>query len=307
MRDQYTIKVRIPATTANCGPGFDTIGMACTLYNEMELSLTERTGLVLEVHGEGKGLIPENETNMAVQAVRRVLTKVGCHLPGIKMKMYNRIPLARGLGSSAAAIVGGLVAANAVTGGQLSREEILDLACQLEGHPDNVAPALYGGVTVAIMVDSTTKILPVPAPQDLFLTAVIPSFRLSTKRARQVLPRKIPLTDAVYNIGRAAMLVGALTTGRWEYLRYAFFDRLHHPYRRALIPGMDDVFAAALSAGAVGVTISGAGPTIMAFSQGQRNDLGAAMVAAFARHGISAQALTLSVAPSGATVVMNGH
>lgn len=298
----YHAKVSVPATTANCGPGFDAIGMACTMYNDMELILTEQPELVLTVEGEGRGLIPTDETNIAVQAVRRVLAMVACSRPGIRLHMYNRIPLARGLGSSAAAIVGGLVAANAATGGQLTGEQLLDLAHQLEGHPDNVAPALYGGITVTVVVDGSAKILRLEAPHDLCLTAAIPAFRLSTKRARQVLPKRIPMADAVYNVSRAAMLVGALATGQWELLRYAFFDRLHHPYRQRLIPGLADVFAAALAAGALGATISGAGPTVMAFSRGPAAAIGPAMVEAFTRHNIGAQAVTMSVAPHGVVI-----
>lgn len=298
----YHAKASVPATTANCGPGFDVIGMACTLYNDLELTLTERQELVVNVAGEGRGLIPADEANIAVQAIRRVLAQVACPRCGIRLDMYNRIPLARGLGSSAAAIVGGLAAANAATGGQLTREQLLDLAHQLEGHPDNVAPALYGGITVTVVEDGAAKILQIPAPQDLCLTAAVPAFHLSTQRARKVLPGRVPLRDAVYNVGRAAMLIGALATGQWGLLPLAFSDRLHHPYRERLIPGLAEVFAAARNAGALGVAISGAGPTVMAFSRGPSAAVGPAMVEAFARYRIRAQAVTLAVEPRGTVI-----
>ena len=146
-----TVKVRVPGTTANCGPGFDAVGIACTIYNELELTLSRKGSLVIEIQGEGTEMIPTDEKNIVWQVIQIVLKKVGKEYQGIHIKMVNQIPLSRGLGSSAAAIVAGLVAANVATGTTLNNDELLDMATAIEGHPDNVAPALFGGITTSVM------------------------------------------------------------------------------------------------------------------------------------------------------------
>lgn len=304
MSNKCCVRVRIPATTANCGPGFDTLGIACTLYNEVELELTGAAGFAqIHVTGDGSDTLPTNERNLVLRSVRTVLDKVGEKQTGIRLSLLNAIPLSRGLGSSSAAIVGGLIAANAIVGKPFNQAEILDMATVMEGHPDNVAPALYGGFTISVMQDAQVHCLRLPLPRELKLVVCIPDFRLSTHKARQAIPSSVPHKDAVYNVSRAALLVGALAGGRLEYLSEALGDKLHQPYRAPLIPGMLQVFAAGKKAGALGVAMSGAGPSLMAYTVERPEAVGEAMVAAFAAEKIMSRYLCLDVDYEGAKVV----
>ncbi|SMC56986.1 homoserine kinase [Sporomusa malonica] len=298
-----TVKIRVPGTTANCGPGFDAVGIACTIYNDLELTLSDQGGISLEVAGEGAGAIPADASNVVVKAIQMVLTKTGYPANGIKLNMVNNIPLARGLGSSAAAIVGGLVAANELTGNRLTKEEILDMATAIEGHPDNVAPAIFGGITVSIMDSGTAKYLRFLPPKNFSMVAVIPEFNLSTKAARKVLPDSVPFADAVFNVSRTALLIGALCTGELKLLLHALEDRLHQPYREQLIPGMAQVLAAARQAGALGAALSGAGPCLLAFTADNSDEIGQAMVKAFNIHKVDARYQLLQIDTQGAIIV----
>jgi homoserine kinase len=298
-----TVKVRVPGSTANCGPGFDSLGIACTIYNQMTLTLSERPGLSVEVAGEGRGAIPTDDRNIALRAVQMLLGQVKQYYPGISITMDNNIPLARGLGSSAAAIVAGLVAANAACGGRLDRQQLLALATELEGHPDNVAPALFGGITISTMYGARPYSLRFLPPAPLTLVVAVPEFGLSTRAARQVLPKTVPFQDAVFNVSRSAMLVGALCQGEYDFLRYAFEDRLHQPYRARLIPGMAEVLQAAVGSGALGAVLSGAGPCLVAFTQNGPDAVGRAMVSAFARHQVKSGYLALNIDSDGAKVI----
>ena len=304
MRNNRQVRVRIPATTANCGPGFDTLGIACTLYNEVVLELAGPAGQVeISVSGDGADTLPTNSRNLVLRAVRTVLDKVGETQTGIRLSLVNAIPLSRGLGSSSAAIVGGLVAANAIVGNRFNQAEILDMATEMEGHPDNVAPALYGGFTISVMAGGQVTCLRLPLPQQLKLVVCIPEFRLSTHKARQAIPAMVPHKDAVFNVSRAALLVGALASGKLECLGEALNDKLHQPYRASLIPGMPEVFAAGRAAGALGVAISGAGPSLMAYTAERPQAVGEAMVAAFAAKQIVSRYLCLDIDYEGAKVV----
>lgn len=299
-----TVKVRVPGTTANCGPGFDTLGIACSIYNELTLTLQAQGGLTIEISGEGRGQIPADESNIAYQAAEAVLRRVGAHYDGIAIAMHNNIPLARGLGSSAAAIVAGLAAANAATGGTLSREELLAMATAMEGHPDNVAPALLGGITVSMMCDDVPKSLRFETATPLKLVVAVPQFGLATKVAREALPETVPFGDAVFNVSRTALLTAALCRGEPEFLKYAFADRLHQPYRQKLVPGLAEVLAAAVEAGAVGSALSGAGPCVVAFALTGETAIGRAMTAAFNQSGVQAEYLVLDIDSHGAKVAI---
>ncbi len=298
-----TVKVRVPGTTANCGPGFDAVGIACTIYNDLELTVTQDTGISLEVTGEGAGAIPADGSNVVVKAIAMVMEKTGQQFQGIKLKMINQIPLARGLGSSAAAIVGGLVAANELTGNRLSRTDLLDMATAIEGHPDNVAPAIFGGITVSIMDSGHARYLRFLPPVDFSMVAVIPEFNLSTRAARKVLPPTVPFADAVFNVSRTALLIGALATGELKLLLHALEDRLLQPYRQQLIPGMAQVLAAARQAGALGAALSGAGPCLLAYTAENSDEVGQAMVKAFAIHKVKAKYQVLQIDRQGAIIL----
>lgn len=294
------VKIRVPGTTANCGPGFDAMGIACTIYNELELTLSNEGGITLEVIGEGAGAIPADNSNIVVKAIKMVLAKTGHNYQGIKLKLTNNIPLARGLGSSAAAIVGGLIAANELTGNTLTKENILDMATAIEGHPDNVAPAIFGGITISILASGNTQYLRFLPPNDFSMVVVIPSFNLSTRAARKVLPDSVPFSDAVFNVGRTALLVGALCCGELKLLSSALEDRLHQSYREKLIPGMAQVLSSARQAGALGAALSGAGPCLIAFTSSNSEEVGQAMVKAFRIHNVEAKFHILNIDTQGA-------
>lgn len=304
-----SVKVRVPGTSANCGPGFDSIGVACTIYNDLELTLLPDEHLEITVEGEGADNIPLNSRNMVWRAIQLLLKRAHRfrEYPGAAIRMVNRIPLSRGLGSSAAAIVAGLKAANVLLENPFSRRELLQLATDMEGHPDNVAPALLGGFTVSLLHQRRAESFSFLPRLPLKLVVAIPSFHLSTRLARNALPKTVPLADAVFNVSRAALLVGALIKGNIRFLRHAFDDALHQPYRAELIPGMYDVMEAAKKAGALGAAMSGAGPCLMAYTLGEEAAIGDAMVHAFRAHEIEARCLLLDIERRGAHIVKEEH
>ena len=300
-----TIRVRVPGTSANCGPGFDAIGVACTIYNDLELTLKGEEGLVIEIEGEGAANIPADERNIVLRAIRTILKRAHREdeVKGFHIRMTNHIPLSRGLGSSAAAIVAGLKAANALLGNRFSRRELLQMATNIEGHPDNVAPAIFGGFTISVVTRGRVECFSLMPRMPLKLVVAVPEFSLSTRLARSVLPEQVKMKDAVFNLSRAALLVAALTKGQPRFLRNAFADALHQPYREKLIPGMKDVFRAACRAGALGASLSGAGPCLIAYTLENEEAVGQAMVEAFQEHEIEAHALQLSLDAHGARIL----
>ena len=307
MRER-TIRVRVPATSANLGPGFDALGIACTLYNEMTLTLTHEPGLEISVRGEGASHIPGDERNIVWKSVQYLLHKADCagEFKGAKIHMSNRIPLSRGLGSSATAIVAGLKAANASLGNPFNRHELLQFATDIEGHPDNVAPAIYGGFTVNTVTNGLVECFSFLPRIFMRFVVMVPDFYLSTKSAREVLPAKVPMKDAVFNISHAAMMVAALSRGVGRFLEHAFEDALHQNYRACLIPGMFDVFAAAKKAGAYGAALSGAGPCLIAFVPDDRKcikSVATAMGEAFREYNIESRPLFLGLDTRGARII----
>ncbi len=261
------VAIRVPATSANCGSGFDTLGLACTLYNTLTYEITDTKGFRLEVTGEGAEYLKPSGRNLAFAGFLKVWNLATNHQRiGLKVTMDNKIPMSRGLGSSSSAIVAGLYAANILSGNKFTKDELLDFATEIEGHPDNVAPALLGGFTISYMEGKEAHSLRVLPAKPLKFIAVVPERRLPTTLARQAIPASVPHHDAVYNTSRAALLVGALLSGKYEYLGAGLEDKLHQPYRAHLIPGLADVFAAGKEAGAYNVIISGAGSTVMAYA-----------------------------------------
>ena len=261
------VTVQVPATSANCGPGFDSLGLACTLYKEATYEITPTRGFQLEVVGEGSEYLKAFGRNLAFSSFFKVWNAVtdGERI-GLKVSMINRIPMSRGLGSSSSAIVAGLYAANCLCDNHYSKEELLAIATEIEGHPDNVAPAIYGGFTVSYMNGSSAHSLRLLPAKPLKFIAVVPGSKLPTVLARQAIPQTVSHLDAVFNASRSALLVGALMSGQYEYISEALEDKLHQPYRAHLIPGLYDVFAAAKEAGAYNAIISGAGSTVMAYA-----------------------------------------
>lgn len=265
---QKSVTVTVPATSANCGPGFDCLGLALTLYNTFTYTISDETfGFSLEVEGEGRDRFHPSGRNMAFASFLEVWNRMtGRKRIGIRLRMKNQVPQSRGLGSSSTAIVAGVTAASLLSGADLTREEILQEASLMEGHPDNVAPAIYGGFTVSIMEKGRAHTLRILPKLPLQFVAVIPSAPLSTHLARQAIPKEVPHADAVFNASRTALLLAALEENRPEFLKYALEDRLHQPYRANLIPGMEQAFTAGEAAGAYKCIISGAGSTLLAYA-----------------------------------------
>ena len=298
-----TVTVETPASVANLGPGFDCLGLALNLWNQVVFSLEGR-GLRVKLHGEGDDLLPANEHNLVARAALRVYQTVGAELPGgLLIECENRIPMGGGLGSSAAAIISGLVGANALLGCPLSDDELLRLATAMEGHPDNVASALRGGLTLVTTIGEGVLARRLPV-MPLQVAVAVPAVHLPTQVARAALPREVPLMDAVFNIGRAAFVVEALRSGDLDLLGKVMEDRLHQPYRLKLIPGAEAAFAAARRAGAAAVALAGAGPTIIAFCAASEDPVkvhavASAMANAFDRSGILARRLVLTLSERG--------
>lgn len=294
------VTVSAPASTSNLGPGFDCLGLALDLRNDLTLELRDEKGpAVVDARGEGEKSLPRGETNLLVQAARLVLPRA---TPGrLYFRATNRVPLARGLGSSAAAAVAGLWAAAHLFGTlRRSEDELEKLAVSLEGHPDNVAPCVHGGLTASLAGFGAQRLNLHPS---LSAVVCVPAFELATKKARAVMPKKVPLADAVFNASRALLLARALETGRTTSLAELMNDRLHQPYRARLVPGLADALASAVKAGAAGAALSGSGPSVFAFVEvGRGPRAGAAMVRAFARRRVAAQWLALDVDRQGVRV-----
>ena len=273
--DGRRISVEAPASTANLGAGYDCLGLALSMVDRIDLEVRSwsRGAVELTVEGEGAGELPEDRSNRFVRGLEAVFEEMRGPLPegvGWRVRMRNDIPLTRGLGSSAAATVGGMLAANTLLGEPLTAHDLLRLATAIEGHPDNAAAALFGGFTVAARVgdgpDDQIEALRFDAPRDLRAILFIPERRLSTADMRRALPATVPLADAVANVGRVALGVAGLATGRHELLRALTVDRLHEQYRAAAFPELPLLIEAARGAGAIGACLSGAGSTVVAFA-----------------------------------------
>ncbi len=303
MPAQSKIRIRVPATTANLGPGFDCLGMALNLWNEVIVEPADRT--MVMVNGEGADKLARDESNLIFQTIQGSYRKRGQKAPGFKIECINRIPLARGLGSSAAAIVAGLLAANYFMGGfgRTRKTDILQEAAAIEGHGDNVAPAIFGGCQIVFkdgdrFLQSRIYLPPLPRKAVLF----IPDLEIATARARQVMPAAVPLAHAVYNLSRVALLVKSLSFGPGSLLKWGTQDRLHQPYRQAIYPAMERIFRAAMSAGASGVFLSGSGSTILALCDESSAAVGRAMLQAGRREGLQARIVVTRPVEKGAEV-----
>jgi len=293
------VHVRVPATSANLGPGFDALGLALGLYNEV--TATEADTVTVALEGEGAGSLPATRDNVVARGVRQAYEAAARPFKGVTLTCVNRIPAARGLGSSAAAWVGGLVAGNALLGEPLSREAVLALAARAEGHPDNVAAALFGGLTVSCALgDGRITSVSLPVPAALRWVVLVPETTSSTAEARAVLPESVPRADAVFNVQRVALLLAGLQRQRTDALAAAFDDRLHQPYRCRLFPWLPAVIEAARAAGAIGGALSGAGPSVLAVVAGDPGEVGRAMEGALTAAGIGGRAQPFSVDTEGA-------
>lgn len=266
-RPAQRVRVSVPSTTANLGPGFDSLGLALALSNDFTVTRLDRGKDRTLGSGTCAGL--PDRPNVFHEAMDQVCNLVGRKRPRVEVMIEGRVPLGRGLGSSATAVVGGLLAANALLGSPLSAEELLGLATELEGHPDNVAPALFGSLTASVMTRDGV-ICHVYRPHASWrFAALIPGYELPTREARKAIPKTIPHADAVHNLTRVPFIIGAVVDGDADILARVMDDRLHEPYRKKFIEGFDRIRAAGLRAGAPAVYLSGAGPTIAALCPGE--------------------------------------
>ena len=255
------IRIKVPATSANLGPGFDSLGLALKLYNYVWMD--EYDGVNISTLDGTK--VPVGADNLIYRTAKRLYEVCGRPFSGLEIHQINNIPMTRGLGSSSACIVAGLLGANALLGTPLSNDDILNLAAVFEGHPDNSTPAILGGLVTAVLDEGRVYCAKVPVSGRLRFAAFIPNFELKTEVARAALPKEISHKDASFNVSRAALMTSSLFSGRLDNLRVAVQDKLHQPYRLSFIPGAEDIFDLCERLGACGSFISGAGPTLMAF------------------------------------------
>ena len=293
------ITIKVPATSANLGPGFDALGLALDLWNESTVELADE--FLVFVEGEGRGKLAQGKNNLIVRAAHKFAERVGKEIYPFVVRCNNHIPLGSGMGSSAAATLTGLLAANELTKAKLSQDEILHFATELEGHPDNVAPALLGGLVVSTMTEQRVIARKLPIASS-HITVVLPDFHFPTREARNSLPKHVQIKDAVHNISRAMLVTEAFRTGDLDLLSEVVTDKLHQPYRLKLIPGAEQAMRAMkMEGGASAVALSGAGPSLIAFSKTE-STAGLAAKRAFAKAGLRARIFTLKVSQEGASV-----
>src|SRR5689334_9855867 len=278
---------RVPAGTSNLGAGFDTLGLALEMYLRVRLELSAKEEIV--ALGINSSEIPTGSDNLILRVAKRVAAQRNRELPPFRMTIANEIPLARGLGSSAAAIIAGITCYELLAQDRLSEAEVFRHAFEFESHPDNLSPALRGGLVAACQgADSEVFIANLSVAPGVKCVLVIPEFEISTEKARAVLPQTYSRKDAVYNLQRSALIIGALTTGNWPLLREAMNDRIHQPYRASLIPGFEEILALR-TPGMYGVALSGAGPTIFALAEPSKADeVGWDITGIFERYGVKA-------------------
>ena len=286
------VRVQVPATTANFGPGFDCLGASLGLYNYIDIEFSDKPQV--HVNGEGTEEIPLDETNLVYQAASQVLKRANIERP-LKIVLDNNIPLARGLGSSAACIAGGIMAANHLVGNLLENSELIKIGTEMEGHPDNVVPAMFGGFCISMVHENRVIYKTFPVPFWLRFVVCIPDFELKTEDARKVLPKNIKFEDAIYNTSRTAMLVAAMAQGDLSDMNVFCEDKLHQPFRSHLIPGMEKILQTVNEKGAFAGFLSGSGPTVVCLTLRERAEtLGEHMVDIFSGKGIKSYYKVLS-------------
>ncbi len=283
------MEIVVPASTSNLGAGFDTFGLALNLYNTFEVY--ESDAFEIEVYGEGADKLPTGIDNLFLQTYIRACQELGVDDRPIKVVQNNEIPLGRGLGSSATAIVGGIAAAVGLNGIKLSDEEFVEMALMFESHPDNIVPAVVGGFTVSALSEGGPKRVyfeKLPFPEELKVLVLIPEYEILTEEARKVLPAMVPFADAVFNVQRAALMVAALLNRDFEALREAAEDKLHQPYRSPLLKGFDAFKEEAYKLGADAVFVSGSGSTIGVFTRKNEDEIGRFGIELYRKLGIPA-------------------
>ena len=311
------VSVKVPATTANIGPGFDCLGMALPIYNTITIEETvlPGTGIEINVIAESAAIdelslehIPLDENSLVYKAVELLYNSIGQTPSELKINIHSNIPVARGLGSSASVIVGALIAANELLGKPADEVALLSIACEIEGHPDNITPAIVGGLVLSSQEDDGSVIYrKLNWPTEWAITVCVPDFELSTDIARSVLPKEVPMKDAIFNAQRLGMFVQAVNTKDAELMKLALKDRLHQPYRMKLVPGLDKIMDNLRHIDSVlGCVLSGAGSSILVISE--KNDLDkirGIVKDTWTDQNIKSDIKTLNIAQTGAQIVSN--
>jgi homoserine kinase len=304
---QRSVEVRVPASTANLGSGFDCFGLALELYLTVRATVQSEPGSHPHVRSRGEpgsSLLPRApEENLVFRAMSDAADRESLRLPCVRLAVHNAIPLASGLGSSAAAIVAGVALAVAFGDRPVSEEAALRYAAEREGHADNVAAALLGGLVVTcIREDGSVAAIRKRWPNDIRVVAVTPNFTLETAKARAALPKTVERADAVHNLQRSALLIAALEERRYDLIWDALQDRLHQPHRQSLIPGLADILRMPRTDGLLGLALSGAGPSVVALATDHFDKIGKAIASHFGRNGLTATVRCLAAAEKGAVV-----
>lgn len=303
MAKPKSVLARVPATTANLGPGFDCLGLALDIWNEIEFSILGDS-LHIEIEGEGSDTLPRDFANLIYQCMQTLASIAMRSLPkGILIKCKNNIPVSSGLGSSSSAIISGLLGAKALLDLNISDCELLKTALSFEGHADNISACLYGGLTITAF-SAGELVVKQLAIKPLHAVIALPNVNLSTSQARAVLPESVAMKDAIFNIGRTALLINALQEGNYEYLKIAMQDSIHQPYRLGLIPGAEAAIFSALEAEALGAALSGAGPSVIAFVDKEDQNVAELMLRAFKNANMPARLFTTTSTNQGAQVIM---
>lgn len=291
--------VYVPATSANLGPGYDVIGVALDIYNEFHATIGGVKKLHVEIEGEGTDDIPRDENNLIYKSALAGCKIAGVEMPNIRIHQKNAVPLNRGMGSSATAVLGGLMIAREIAGDKLKVDDMISLAVDIEGHPDNLMAAFMGGVVINYKRNGIYRGVKFIPPDPLRVVLVVPDIQVSTKMARELLPDSYEIKDVVSNLGNISLLIHALHTGQYRLLREAMEDTIHQPYRAELIPGFNDVVESAKNAGAWGCAISGSGSTIIAFCSENENEIAEAMKDTFRLHSVDSVSMITGISDDG--------
>ncbi len=294
------IRLRVPASSANMGAGFDTLGVALGLYSHIEIE--EISSGVEIVNRNSQSFVPRDKNNLIYRAMIYLFENVGYTPKGYRIVQNSRIPMTRGLGSSSACIIGGMLAGNIISGRKLSYGEIIHLAAKMEGHPDNVGPALYGGFCVSLTDDSKTIIKSAKIDRNIKFAVIIPDYFVATKKSRGVLPSRVDFRDAVYNIGHASMFQAAMLSGDMAALRMGVKDALHQQYRKSYVDGMEEIFEKTYKLGSHATYLSGSGPTILSVLDGNYYEFRNGMSRYFRENSLEWKCMILPIDNVGAVV-----
>ena len=295
------IRIDVPATSANLGSGFDSLGIALTMHNKVWMEEWDE----IDIKSVDDTVIPTDESNLIYWAAHHLYSQVGKKLPGLKIRQENNIPMARGLGSSSACIVAGILGANRLLGSPFTQTELINLAAKIEGHPDNTSPAISGGLVASAIEGERVYSVSVPVSEKIAFAVMIPPFELKTEKARKVLPDLYSRQDAVYNLSRSGLMTASLFSGNLENLRVAVQDKIHQPYRSSLIENYDNVFRMSYELGSLGTYVSGAGPTIISMVDASDKGFAESMASHLERKGIMDwRVLLLHADPDGAKIVI---